>query len=78
MALFSLLYALWLIADYYINGVSVEGWTSVIVSIFFLSGLLFANLGIVGLYIGNIYDETKNRPYYIVESTTFKKKDTDD
>jgi len=46
--------------------IRVEGWTSMIVSIFFLSGLLLANMGIIGLYIGKIFDETKNRPLYIV------------
>jgi len=71
MSFISLLYAVRLVVNYYIYGVSVEGWTSVVVSIFFLSGLLFANLGVVGLYIGNIYDEVKDRPFYIIEQTTF-------
>lgn len=43
------------------------GWTSIMVSIFFVGGLIFANLGLIGLYIGKIYDETKNRPLYIVK-----------
>ena len=49
--------------------IHVEGWTSIIVSIFFLSGLLLANMGIIGLYIGKVFDETKNRPLYIVRDT---------
>jgi dolichol-phosphate mannosyltransferase len=43
------------------------GWTSIMVSIFFIGGLIFANLGLIGLYIGKIYDEIKNRPLYIVK-----------
>jgi len=39
----------------------------VMVSIYFVAGLLFANLGFLGLYIGKIFDETKNRPIYIVD-----------
>jgi hypothetical protein len=43
------------------------GWTSIMVSIFFMGGLILANLGLMGLYIGKIYDELKNRPLYIVK-----------
>lgn len=42
------------------------GWTSIMVAIVFLSGLVFANLGLLGLYIGRIYDEAKHRPLYII------------
>lgn len=66
MALFSVLYAAWRALRYFLFGVTVEGWTSVIVSIYFLSGLLFANLGVVGLYLGRVFDETKARPLYVV------------
>jgi dolichol-phosphate mannosyltransferase len=36
------------------------------VSIWFFSGLFLANLGILGLYLGKIFDETKHRPLYVV------------
>ena len=62
---FSLLAALVLIIRWYFGNI-VEGWTSVIVSIFFLSGLLMANLGLLGLYLGKVFDETKSRPLYII------------
>jgi dolichol-phosphate mannosyltransferase len=71
LSVFSLFYALWLIIRYFIYSVPVEGWTSVMVSIYFIGGLLFANMGILGLYIGKIYDEAKKRPLYIVQETTF-------
>ena len=71
MALLSLIYAVWLILRYFIFAIPVEGWTSVMVSIYFIAGLLFANMGVLGLYIGKTFDETKNRPLYIVERTTF-------
>jgi len=48
-------------------GIPVEGWTSIIVSLYFLSGLILLNLGIVGLYIGRIFVETKNRPIYVID-----------
>jgi dolichol-phosphate mannosyltransferase len=68
----SLFYALWLVGRYFIFSIPVEGWTSVMVSIYFIGGLLFANMGILGLYIGKIFDETKNRPLYVVSETTFE------
>ncbi|MDD3325133.1 MAG: glycosyltransferase family 2 protein [Sulfurospirillaceae bacterium] len=65
----SLVFAFWLVLRYFIYDTPVEGWTSLMVSMFFLFGLLFAVLGIVGLYIGKIFDEVKNRPLYIVKET---------
>ena len=50
-------------------GVPFFGWASLIVTIFFLGGLILANMGLLGLYIGKIFNETKNRPLYIVKET---------
>ncbi|UOY92477.1 glycosyltransferase family 2 protein [Ectobacillus sp. JY-23] len=47
-------------------GNTVEGWASLIIIQLFFSGMILILLGIVGEYIGRIYDETKNRPLYIV------------
>lgn len=68
----SLLFAFWLIIRFFLFSIPVTGWTSVMVSIYFIGGLLFANMGFLGLYIGKIFDETKNRPLYIVKETTFE------
>jgi dolichol-phosphate mannosyltransferase len=46
--------------------ISVLGWPSLMVSIWFLAGLIIMTLGVVGLYIGKIFDETKKRPIYII------------
>lgn len=67
LSLISLVYGLWLVLRYILLAQPPEGWTSVMVSIYFVAGLLFANLGILGLYIGKIFDETKNRPLYLVK-----------
>lgn len=45
------------------------GWTSLIVAISFFSGIQLLALGIIGQYIARIYDESKNRPVYIVKET---------
>jgi dolichol-phosphate mannosyltransferase len=71
MSLASLMYAVFLIIRYLVWGVPVAGWTSVIVSIYFIGGLIFANLGILGLYIGKVFDETKGRPLYVIRERTW-------
>ena len=50
-------------------GTTVSGWSSLMISIWFLGGLNLLALGIVGEYIGKIYNEVKNRPRFIVEQT---------
>jgi glycosyltransferase involved in cell wall biosynthesis len=67
VSLLSFIYAIYLIVRYYVAGITVTGWTSLIVSIFFMSGLILMNIGIVGLYLGKTFDETKNRPIYLVK-----------
>lgn len=42
------------------------GWTSIIAAIFLMGGLTIASVGIVGIYVGNIFMEVKHRPLYIV------------
>ena len=71
LSLLSFLYGAWLIMRYYLFSIAAEGWTSVMVSIYFIGGLMFANMGMLGLYIGKIFDETKDRPIYLVQETTF-------
>lgn len=71
MALASLMYAVYLVIRHLLWSVPVPGWTSVMVSIYFIGGLLFANLGILGLYLGKVFDETKGRPLYVIRERTW-------
>lgn len=48
---------------------SIQGWTSLTVIILFFGGIQLFSIGILGVYIGKIYREVKDRPLYIVEST---------
>lgn len=55
----------------WLNGeVIVIGYASLIISIWLLSGIIIAMLGIVGLYVGKTFEGVKNRPIYIIEKTT--------
>lgn len=67
IAVFALAYGLYIVIRALLHRVSVAGWASLIVSLFFLSGLIIATLGIVGIYLGRTFAETKRRPLYIVK-----------
>lgn len=57
-----------------VTGNNVEGWTFITISIWFLGGLQMLSLGIVGEYIGKVYNETKQRPRYIIEENLLETK----
>ena len=48
-------------------GFTEIGWPSLIVTIFFSTGVILVVIGIVGIYIGKIFEQVKNRPLYVVE-----------
>jgi glycosyltransferase involved in cell wall biosynthesis len=51
----------------YVTGHVVAGWSSLLLSIWFIGGVQLLSIGVLGEYIGKIYKETKHRPRYIVE-----------
>lgn len=57
---------LYYLGRYFTSGIGVDGFTSQIISVWFLGGLITLILGILGIYIANIMTETKRRPYTIV------------
>ena len=65
---FSLVYGFWLIGYYYLGGTMPAGYTSLIVLVLFIGGLQLMVLGIIGEYLGSIFDEVKARPLYIIDT----------
>ena len=61
-------YGLFVIGRWLIVGVGVDGWVSVILSVWFLGGLAILFIGIIGIYLSKVFIETKNRPYTIVRA----------
>lgn len=62
----SLAIAIFLVIQRLISGSALEGWTSVIVSVWLLGGLVISFVGVIGIYLSKIFVETKNRPSFIV------------
>lgn len=59
-----IVYALW----QHFVGQTVAGWTSILVSLWFIGGVLLIALGVIGLYLGKIYNEVKRRPRYLIDT----------
>ena len=51
----------------YLTGHTVEGWSFIACSLWFIGGVQMMSIGLIGEYIGKIYSETKARPRYAVE-----------
>jgi dolichol-phosphate mannosyltransferase len=67
-SLISLLYVPYIIYSYYF-GQAISGWTSIIATIAFFGGLQLMILGIIGMYLGKLFQQSKQRPHYIVKET---------
>lgn len=65
---FSTIFILKLVIDKLFFGLTFEGWTSLIVSVWFFGGLIILLLGIIGIYLSKIFIEVKQRPYTIVKN----------
>ncbi len=58
------------VVRYFSGAITVSGYTSLILSIWFLSGITITILGIIGLYVGKIFEGVKSRPLYAIKNET--------
>lgn len=63
VSLFMLLYAAW----QYFSGATIQGWSSLMVSIWFLGGVQLIGVSVIGEYVGKVFNEVKGRPRYIIK-----------
>jgi dolichol-phosphate mannosyltransferase len=66
MAASALAYGMVLVARALAGQIVVQGYASLMASIYFIGGLVLAVQGIAGIYIGKMYNETRRRPLYVV------------
>lgn len=69
MVIFSLILGIETLVVYFMN-VAVEGFTTVILLLLLIGGCIMVSLGIIGHYLGRIYEEVKGRPRYIIREMT--------
>lgn len=72
ITIIAFLYILFLMIQYFVADIE-PGWTSVIATILLIGGLSITFNGIAGIYIGNVFMQSKNRPLYIVREIKGKK-----
>lgn len=56
----------YVVINYFIHGFA-QGWTSIFVILLFMMGIVLFSLGIIGLYIGKMFEQVKNRPKYVIK-----------
>jgi glycosyltransferase involved in cell wall biosynthesis len=69
-------FALWATIEYFTQG-ALPGWTSLTVAVLLLSGLSLVSQGIVGLYVGEIFDQVKRRPLFLIAKQCTSRKRLD-
>jgi dolichol-phosphate mannosyltransferase len=69
IAFLAFIFAVVTLVRYFVGEIKVLGYTSLIISISFFSGLIILTLGVVGLYVGKTFESVKKRPLYIIEKT---------
>jgi dolichol-phosphate mannosyltransferase len=74
------LYALWAIVQKFVFQATVQGWTGVVVLVSLLASVQLLMIGILGEYVGRIYEQVKQRPLYVVGETINlpRQRDTDE
>jgi len=70
LAFFAFLFGSYILAKALLYGTPVLGWSSLMVSVYFLGGIIITILGVIGLYLGKTFDECKKRPLYVIAKRT--------
>ena len=74
IAFLSFLFLIYVVVGHFVNG-NVAGWTTIVALVCFFGGFQIFCIGVIGEYIGKIYNETKKRPRFIIERVLLNEKD---
>jgi len=66
LASLALGYGAWVIGEYFLWGIDVPGYATLVVGMMFFSGIQLLSIGVLAEYVGRIYEEVKQRPLYVV------------
>jgi glycosyltransferase involved in cell wall biosynthesis len=64
----ALAYGVWIVVEHLLWGHPLPGWPTLVVGLMFFGGVQLLSIGIIGEYIGRIFDEVKQRPVYLVDT----------
>ena len=67
ISMLSFIFGLYNIILAFLGKIEVMGYSSIITSIWFLSGIIITIVGVTGIYIGKIFDQVKDRPIFIID-----------
>ena len=59
-------YGAWVVVEYFVTGIAVPGYATIVVGMMFFSGIQLLSIGVLSEYVGRIYEEVKQRPIYLV------------
>ena len=69
------LYMLFIVGEYFIFGIDVPGYATIMCVLLFLGGIIELSVGVIGEYVAHIYMEAKDRPIFIVRQTNIDKEE---
>ena len=72
ISVLAFIYIVYLVIKALVLKDTLVGWTTIVASIYLMGGILLCAVGVVGIYVGNIFNEVKNRPIYVISKTINK------
>jgi hypothetical protein len=66
LAIIAIGYGVWVVIEHFTQGHDVPGWATIVAGLMFFSGIQLLTIGILGEYLGRVYDEVKRRPRYLI------------
>ncbi len=66
LSMLALGYGAWVVGEYFVTGIAVPGYATIVVGMMFFSGIQLLSIGVLAEYVGRIYEEVKQRPAYLI------------